>query len=30
LGQNANVTVRILDAVTRRLRTMLPSAGGND
>jgi putative iron-dependent peroxidase len=30
LGQNANVTVRILDAVTRRLRAMLPSTGGNE
>ena len=30
LGQNANVTVRILDAVTRRLRAMLPTADGNE
>jgi len=30
LGQNANVAVRILDAVTRRLRAMLPEATGNE
>ncbi|MDP9280598.1 MAG: cyclic nucleotide-binding domain-containing protein [Chloroflexota bacterium] len=30
LGQNANVAVRILDAVTRRLRAMLPPAVGNE
>jgi putative iron-dependent peroxidase len=30
LGQNANVAVRILDAVTRRLRAMLPPSVGNE
>ena len=30
LGQNANVTVRILDAVTRRLRAMLPAPDHHD
>ena len=30
LGQNADIAVRILDAVTRRLRAMLPPIAGNE
>jgi len=30
LGENANIAVRILDAVTRRLRAMLPPTAGNE
>jgi len=30
LGQNADIAVRVLDAVTRRLRAMLPPTAGNE
>src|SRR2546423_1495824 len=30
LGQNAEIAVRVLDAVTRRLRAMLPPTAGNE
>jgi putative iron-dependent peroxidase len=30
LGQNANIAVRILDSVTRRLRAMLPASASHD